>query len=162
MSRNRRHVAVATGVALVAVACLLAAANGSATAAPPRVHALTIALKTTGHNIVFDQTEVEAPFGTRLRLTYRNAAPKGSMINHDVAIVMPGRDQEVLEILQKNDYQLDALKGSKDVIGLTKTLKPGESDTIEFLPPTRGDYVYICLMPGHGDVMGMKGTLRIK
>jgi len=135
---------------------------GGAAAGNPRVHALTVSLKTTGHSIVFDQTLLEAPFGTRLRLTYKNAAAKGSMINHDVAIIKPGHDQQILETLQQSDYKLDSIKDSKDVIGLTKTLQPGESDTIEFLPPERGDYVYICLMPGHGDIMGMRGVLRIK
>jgi len=138
------------------------AAGLSMAEARERTLTLTISLKTTGHSIVFDQTELDAPFGTRLRLTYKNAAPAGSMINHDVAILRPGSDEKILATLQEHDYQLDSIKDSKDVIGLTKTLKPGESDSIEFLPPTRGDYVYICLMPGHGDVMGMRGTLRIK
>jgi len=149
----------------VAVALLLATmtvSGRSGAEARERTLTLTISLKTTGHSIVFDQTELEAPFGTRLRLTYKNAAPVGSMINHDVAILRPGSEEKILTTLQEHDYQLDSIKDSKDVIGLTKTLKPGESDTIEFRPPTRGDYVYICLMPGHGDVMGMKGILRIK
>ena len=158
MSKSRR-----IGAASIAAAATLGVLiAGGVAAGDPRVHALTISLKTTGHSIVFDQTTLEAPFGTRLRLTYRNAAAKGSMINHDVAIIKPGRDQQILETLQQNDYKLDSIKDSKDVIGLTKTLRPGESDTIEFLPPERGDYVYICLMPGHGDIMGMRGTLRIK
>lgn len=158
MSKNKL-----IGAASIAAAATLGVLIASGVAAgEPRVHALTISLKTTGHSIVFDQTTLEAPFGTRLRLTYRNAAAKGSMINHDVAIIKPGRDQQILETLQQNDYKLDSIKDSKDVIGLTKTLRPGESDTIEFLPPERGDYVYICLMPGHGDIMGMRGTLRIK
>lgn len=126
------------------------------------VHSVVISLNTTGHDIVFDQKEVEVPFGPRLRLTYKNAAPVGSMINHDVAIIRPGRDGAILATLQANDYRLDSVKDSPDVIGLTKTLQPGESDSIEVLPPTRGDYVYICLMPGHGDVMGMRGVLRVK
>jgi uncharacterized cupredoxin-like copper-binding protein len=158
MSRSKRAGATPLAAAL-ALGFLVA---GGVAAGDPRVRALTVSLKTTGHSIVFDQTSLEAPFGTRLRLTYKNAAGKGSMINHDVAIIKPGRDQQILEILQQNDYKLDSIKGSKDVIGLTKTLQPGESDTIEFLPPERGDYVYICLMPGHGDIMGMRGTLRIK
>jgi uncharacterized cupredoxin-like copper-binding protein len=148
-----------------AAALFLAAVVGtglSMAEARDRTMTLTVSLKTTGHSIVFDQTELSAPFGTRLRLTYKNAAPVGSMINHDVAILRPGSDQKIIATLQEHDYQLDSIKDSKDVIGLTKTLKPGESDTIEFLPPARGDYVYICLMPGHGDVMGMRGTLRIK
>src|SRR5216110_1530737 len=158
MSRSSwlRTAAMASALAIAALA------TGGLFAAEAKVRALTIGLKTTGHNIVFDQTDLEAPFGVRLRLTYKNEAPKGSMINHDVAILRPGTDQKILETLQENDYKLDAIKDSKDVIGLTKTLRPGESDTIEFLPPARGDYIYICLMPGHGDIMGMRGTLRIK
>ena len=158
MSKSSRR-GITSLAAALAFAVLVTAGVARGTSG---VRALTISLKTTGHSIVFDQTMLEAPFGMKLRLTYKNAAAVGSMINHDVAIIKPGRDKQILEILQQNDYQLETIKDSKDVIGLTKTLLPGQSDTIEFLPPDRGDYVYICLMPGHGDIMGMRGTLRIK
>src|ERR1044071_641020 len=145
MSKSDRKGRAAIAVAAALMIGALAVAGPSAVEARDTTLTLTISLKTTGHSIVFDQTTLEAPFGTRLRLRYRNAAPPGSMINHDVAILRPGSDQKILETLQAHDYQLDSIKDSKDVIGLTKTLKPGESDTIEFLPPSRGDYVYICL-----------------
>jgi uncharacterized cupredoxin-like copper-binding protein len=33
---------------------------------------------------------------------------------------------------------------------------------VTFKPAAAGDYVYICLMPGHGDMLGMRGVLTIK
>ena len=47
------------------------------------------------------------------------------------AILRPGSEEKIITTLQEHDYQLDSIKDSKDLIGLTKTLKPGESDTIE-------------------------------
>lgn len=43
----------------------------------------------------------------------------------------------------------------------TKTIQPGESDTITFTPSKAGLFEYICSVDSHAD-KGMKGTLTVK
>lgn len=42
----------------------------------------------------------------------------------------------------------------------TKTISPGEKDTIAFTPDKAGTYTYLCTVPGHAD-RGMTGTLTV-
>jgi plastocyanin len=43
----------------------------------------------------------------------------------------------------------------------TKTIQPGEQDTIQFTPDKVGQFVFICTVPGHAD-KGMKGILTVQ
>ena len=43
----------------------------------------------------------------------------------------------------------------------TKTISPGEEDTITFTPNKTGDFTFICTVPTHAD-RGMKGTLTVQ
>ncbi len=43
----------------------------------------------------------------------------------------------------------------------TKTVQPGEEDTISFTPSQTGQFTYMCTVPGHAD-RGMKGTLTVQ
>lgn len=121
-----------------------------------------VKLSTTGGEVMFDQTRLELPFAKNIRLRYKNDAPLDSQISHNVAIIRPERVASVMSILQDHDYDLASVKGSADILALTRVLNPGQEDVITFSPPSPGEYVYICLMPGHGDMLGMRGVLSIK
>ena len=43
----------------------------------------------------------------------------------------------------------------------TKTIQPGEQDTIQFTPDKTGQFTFMCTVPGHAD-KGMKGTLTVQ
>jgi nitrite reductase (NO-forming) len=43
----------------------------------------------------------------------------------------------------------------------TKTISPGEQDTIQFTPDKTGQFAFLCTVPGHAD-KGMKGTLTVQ
>jgi azurin len=137
----------------------------SATAPPrrnPVMRTIHVKLSTTGNEVMFDQQRVELPFAKTVRLRYKNDAPLDSQISHNVAIIRPERVAAVMAILQEHDYDLTWIKGSPDILALTRVLNPGQQDVINFSPPSAGEYVYICLMPGHGDMLGMRGVLTIK
>ena len=145
--------------ALVAAGFAEPAVARSSRTASKLIH---IMLSSTGDEVMFDQNRVDAKYGRHLLLTYRNDAPLDSKIAHNVAIIRPGRADALLVVLQEHGYDLASVKGSPDLVAMTRTLQPSEQDTIDFAPPTRGDYEYVCLMPGHGDMMGMRGILRVK
>jgi uncharacterized cupredoxin-like copper-binding protein len=121
-----------------------------------------VKLSTTGQEVMFDQQRLELPLVKTIRLTYKNDAPLDSQISHNVAIIRPERVAAVLAILQDHDYDLGSVRGSPDILALTRVLNPGQEDTVDFTPTAPGEYVYICLMPGHGDMLGMRGVLALK
>ncbi len=151
-------------LALLVLAGLLAGAP-SASAAPRRAlvtRTIHVKLSTTGNEVMFDQQRLELPFAKTVRVRYKNDAPLDSQITHNVAIIRPERVASVMSILQEHDYDLASVKGSPDILAITRVLNPGEEDVVIFKPPSAGEYVYICLMPGHGDMLGMRGVLAIK
>jgi len=125
-------------------------------------HTIHVKLSTTGQEVMFDQQRLDLPFAKTIRLKYKNDAPLDSKISHNVAIIRPARVAAVIAVLQDHDYDLASVRGSADILALTRVLNPGEEDTVDFLPPETGEYVYICLMPGHGDMLGMRGILALK
>jgi uncharacterized cupredoxin-like copper-binding protein len=146
--------------ALSAVAAPAVAASKAA--GEPDSAQIGIKLSTTGEQVSFDQLKIVAKAKKKFRLSYRNDAPVGSQITHNVAIIPAKRVKAILTILQENSYELAKIKDSPDVLGMTRTLEPGDTDTIELTIDQPGEFVYICLMPGHGDMMGMRGRLVVK
>ncbi|NRA67644.1 MAG: cupredoxin domain-containing protein [Pseudobacteriovorax sp.] len=139
----------------------LSAKPGQKSKVPDAV-AFKIKLKTEGHNISFDKTEISVKKDQLVAMTYENLAAKDSEILHNVAIVAPHAKDEVFRVLQLAEYDLSSVKKLKSVLAISKSLAPGESDTIKFKPTEKGVYHYICLMPGHGDMLGMTGTIKVE
>lgn len=121
-----------------------------------------VKLSTTGEEVMFDQQRLELPYAKTIRLKYKNDAPLDSQISHNVAIIRPDRVAAVIAVLQEHDYDLKSVRDSADILALSRVLNPGQEDTVDFSPPAPGEYVYICLMPGHGDMLGMRGILALK
>lgn len=123
---------------------------------------IAIRLSTKGNDIAFDTTAIQVPFGLKVKLRFINEAEKDSQILHNVAVLKPGSLDEVIKDLQANGYEIEKMRGHRSVLAMTKALEPGAEDTLEFSPGEPGFYPYICLMAGHADMLGMKGTLNIK
>lgn len=124
--------------------------------------AVEVRLSTKGNDISFDQAAVEVPFSEKVSLKFANEAAVGSEIQHNVAILAPGTLDAVLKELQATEYDLEKIKKNKSVLAMTRALAPGDSDVVEFSPEKPGFYPYICLMPGHGDMLNMRGVLHVK
>lgn len=120
-----------------------------------------IHLVSNSGDISFDKKKISVPFGKKIILTYFNDSETSSEILHNVAVIKMGMEKNVVESLVKNNYDLSKVDPSY-FLARTKVLKPGEKDTISFQPSEPGEYTYICLMPGHLTMMGMKGTLTVE
>jgi uncharacterized cupredoxin-like copper-binding protein len=118
-------------------------------------------LSTKGNDIAFDQTALQVPLGKKINLRFINQADKDSEILHNVAILKPGRFDTVMKVLQKSGYDIEKIRKHPDVLAMTKALKPGTEEILEFSPTKAGFYPYVCLMPGHSDMLGMKGILNV-
>ncbi len=122
---------------------------------------IKVSLVTRGTEMAFDKTVIDVDFGKKIKLSYKNDAEAGSEITHNVAIVKLGYEQKLIENLKANDYDIEKIN-PEFLVAKTKVLEPGEEDTIIFKPDKPGVYTYICLMPGHGTMLGMKGILNVK
>lgn len=123
---------------------------------------IDVRLSTKGNDIAFDQTAIQVPFGKKVQLKFINEAAKGSEILHNVAVLKPGTTDKVLKELQSNGYDIEKMRTNKSVLAMTKAIEPGAEAELEFMPDKPGFYPYICLMAGHADMLGMKGTLNVK
>jgi azurin len=159
MTRAARWASFAALLSLVAAPQSFASPKTRPALVTRTIH---VKLSTTGQEVMFDQQRLDLPFAKTIRLKYKNDAPLDSQISHNVAIIRPERVAAVMAILQDHDYDLASVRGSADILALTRVLDPGQEDTIDFSPPAPGEYVYICLMPGHGDMLGMRGVLALK
>lgn len=118
-----------------------------------------IAVVTTGPEFKFNQAELTVPFNKTISLTYTNNGDSAD-IDHGIAILAQDQEKEFLVDLKKNKYDITKVN-KKFILSMTKVLSKGDSETIMFKPSATGDYVYTCYMPGHGDMMGMKGIIKV-
>lgn len=123
--------------------------------------AVVIELSTKGNDIAFDQTAVQIKFKKTISLKFVNKAAADSHIGHNIAILKPDATDAVIQELRKHNYDLAAIKNHPGILVLSKTLNPGEADVVTFSPDKPGFYPYLCLMPGHSDILGMKGILNV-
>ena len=119
-------------------------------------------LSTKGNNIEFDQKAIEVPFGKTVFLVFKNQANPDSQIDHNIIILKPGSEDRFIKDMQKVSYNLEKLKLDKDIVAFSKRISPGEETTVSFTPEKPGFYPYMCTMPGHGDILGMRGIMHVK
>ncbi|HTL12632.1 MAG TPA: plastocyanin/azurin family copper-binding protein, partial [Bdellovibrionota bacterium] len=143
---------------LVGVATISVAAPVSAEDAVD----VTVTLSTKGNDVSFDQTSLQVPFGATVKLKFKNAASKKSGIEHNVAILKPGTEEHFLKLMSDPSYEMEKIEHSEDILAKTQVLGPGKTDVITFKAPAKGYYTYICLVPGHGSMLGMKGILSVR
>lgn len=68
---------------------------------------------------------------------------------------------EPAEITFKNNGAYPHNLSIPDLNVKTKTIQPGQTDTIAFTPTKTGSFGFLCTVPGHAD-RGMTGTLTVQ
>lgn len=68
---------------------------------------------------------------------------------------------QVVELTFKNDGKFPHNLTISDLSLATKTIQPGQEDTITFTPSKTGSFSFICTVPGHAD-RGMRGALIVQ
>ena len=126
---------------------------------------IKVSLSTKGNDVAFDTESLQVPFGRTVKLLFQNEADKDSAILHNIAILKPGSTDKVLKAFEDGGYEVDKIKDHKSVLAITPTLDPGEKSQLTLdkkVLSKPGFYPYVCLMPGHADMLGMKGILHVK
>lgn len=68
---------------------------------------------------------------------------------------------EAVEITFKNNGKYPHNLTIADLNVKTKTIQPGQEDTLTFTPTKVGSFSFMCTVPGHAD-KGMTGTLTVE
>lgn len=110
-----------------------------------------------GDDMKFDLSEIRVPLGQIVNLTLKHTGemPKTAM-GHNFVLLNDGVD--VIDFGNATaqsmapDFNIPT-ELLKDVFIHTDMIGGGESTTIEFLTPKKGEYTYLCSFPGHYGMM---------
>ena len=109
----------------------------------------------------YDKSELRVKAGTKVKLTLNHTGkmPKVAM-GHNVVILKAGTDLLAFSQLAGKSQATGYVPESDAVIAHTDLIGGGESTTVEFDAPAKGEYPFICSFPGHYTVM--KGTFIVE
>jgi uncharacterized cupredoxin-like copper-binding protein len=117
----------------------------------------TLALRSQGPELAFIPDRLTARAGRSLVLRYSN----GGDLPHNIVIA---RSDDDIDALVNAAYEAQAtgfipvdMAGS--MIAYSPLVSPGETIDLPFHAPPPGEYTFICLFPGHANMM--IGTLRV-
>lgn len=115
----------------------------------------TLELRSEGPALEFIPDRLTATSGTRVLLRYAN----GGDLPHNFVLF---RRDEVIDGVVAEAYASQAsgfvpVSAADDLLAYSLLVSPGASAEMEFVVPPPGAYTFICLFPGHAQMM--LGTL---
>jgi azurin len=120
-----------------------------------------VSIGTNGGEWQFDTVALEIPAGEEIALTFHNGA-KTTPHNW---LLISGDDYAAIEVNAAGMASGEAAGYIPDdtrIIARTAGLvKGGQSETVTFIVPAAGAYVYLCTFPGHFE-LGMQGVLTVR
>ena len=111
----------------------------------------TIDIRSEGPALQFLPARVSAANGERILLRYQN----GGELPHNFALFLreDGIDEWVSAAYEASASGYIPRAAASDLIAYSPLLSPGEVAEMEFVVPSPGTYTYICLFPGHAQMM---------
>jgi azurin len=123
---------------------------------------LEIGTATGAKEFKYDKQTLEAPAGSRIKLTFTNKTDSKDEVGHNWVLVKPGQEASVVSNAKAAGDAKDYLKADDPgIIAHTRLIEGNQSDTITFDAPSSGIYTYLSTYPDQY-AGGMKGTLTIK
>ncbi len=109
----------------------------------------------------FDTKEIRVPEGSTVRLTFIHTGRKSiRRMGHNFVLVEPDTDiKDLVKKANRSSYEDHKPKGDS-VIAFTKLIGGGESVTIEFKAPKKGEYPFLCTYDKH--YRRMKGIFIVE
>lgn len=116
----------------------------------------TITIHTTGSDLEFVPATIALKQGTRARIRYVN---RGTF-PHNIVIVKTEDDIEILGVaaFQAAGTGYVPLAEKERMVAYSALAEPGRTIELVFVVPPAGEYPFVCLYPGHYNMM--VGTLR--
>jgi azurin len=120
-----------------------------------------VSIGTNGGEWQFDTVALEIPAGEEIALTFHNGA-KTTPHNW---LLISGDDYAAIEVNKAGETAgatTNYIPDDTRIIARTAGLvKGGQSETVTFIVPAAGAYVYLCTFPGHFE-LGMQGVLTVR
>jgi azurin len=112
-----------------------------------------------GDFLAFTPSELSCPAGAKVRLSFHHAG-KRVMQQHNWVLVVPGATSAIEQAAMAAGAARGWLpREDKRILAATPMCNPGETETVEFVAPSAGNYPFICSYPGHG--AEMHGVLHV-
>lgn len=109
----------------------------------------------------FNTDEIRVPEGSVVRLTLIHTGEKSiRRMGHNFVLINPDTDiKDLVKKANRSSYEDHKPKGD-NVIAFTKLIGGGESVTIEFKAPKKGEYTFLCTYNKH--YRRMKGIFIVE
>jgi plastocyanin len=116
----------------------------------------TVTLRSTGSALEFLPARLALKTGLRVRVRYTN---EGSL-PHNLVFVKDDADLDALstEAYGAGDSGFVPTSMKDRLLAFTPLVAANQTVEVEFVVPAPGEYTFICLFPGHANMM--VGTLR--
>jgi plastocyanin len=116
----------------------------------------TIVLKSAGSALEFIPARISVRNGLRVRVRYTN----DGTLPHNLAFA---KSEDDLDAIASAAYAAGAtgfvpLEHKDKLIAWSSLVSPGQTVDVTFVVPPPGEYPFICLFPGHANMMN--GVLR--
>jgi len=110
------------------------------------------ALGNTMMDMQYSLKNISVKAGSWVRINLVNKGEDPAMI-HNILVVNYNKRAEVATAAIEAGPELDYIPKSNDVIAGSKQANPGETVTLEFKAPSKGNYEFFCSYPGHSSKM---------
>ena len=100
----------------------------------------------------YDVSNITVSEGSWVRITLVNEGVDLAML-HNIVFVNYGTRKEVATEAITAGSAAKYVPNNSNVIAASELANPGETITLEFEAPKKGNYEFICTYPGHSEIM---------
>ena len=110
------------------------------------------AIGNTMSEMKYDVESITVKEGAWVRINLENKGIDNSMM-HNIVFINYGTRKMVASEAIKIWPSQNFVDNKKNIIAYSGVAKPGESVTLEFKAPKKGNYEFLCTYPGHAEIM---------
>ena len=110
------------------------------------------ALGNTMPEMKYDLTNISVKEGSWVRIKLINDGIDPSML-HNIVFVNYGKRKAVAAECVTAGPTKQFISNSSDIIAASDLADPGQTVTLEFKAPKKGNYEFMCTYPGHSGIM---------
>mgnify|MGYP001317923714 FL=1 len=110
------------------------------------------AVGNTMSEMKYDVESITVKEGSWVRINLENKGIDNSMM-HNIVFINYGTRKKVASEAIKIWPSQNFVENKKNIIAYSGVSKPGETITLEFKAPKKGNYEFLCTYPGHAEIM---------
>ena len=110
------------------------------------------AVGNTMSEMKYDVESITVKEGSWVRINLENKGIDNSMM-HNIVFINYGTRKKVASEAIKIWPSQNFVENKKNIIAYSGVSNPGETITLEFKAPKKGNYEFLCTYPGHAEIM---------